>query len=266
MFLAALHSLISSLTSLTAKDVLASVWAPLSIFVGAWIAFYFNNRRSRQDRLDQEVTEGNLALSVLAEFHNQQLQYQRNFIEPHRGAPDAWFKIMAGPPLDSVKIELNRNNLGFLLQLNGAVWQQLVLEERRFNVVRLLVDDRNALLVKGWAKLEDAGIQHGSPLKSSEVEKILGPVLYQQLQQMGAALIEQVDQNVTSSMDAILALRAELCRAYPKRNFISIAVKPPRATGSGLQDKPAATSTPNRVLTLKRHQRPTGKYIPHEKD
>ena len=258
----------ASLPSLTTKEILAAIWAPLSIFVGAWTAFYFNNRRSKQDRVDREVTDGNLALSVLAEFHNQQLQYQKHYIEPHRGKPDAWFRIMPGPPLDSVQIELNRNNLGFLLQSNGQVWAQVVLEERRFSVVKALVDERNSLLAKAWSKLEDAGIQHGNSIKLSEVEKIVGPVLYQQLRDMGGALIEQIDLNVTSTKEAIDALRQELRRIYPKRNFITIVSAPQKApVDSSLSDKTTPSNqTGTRIFTPKPRKHPTGKYIPHEKD
>jgi hypothetical protein len=265
VFAAALNNFMSFLQALTLKDVAVALWAPFSIFVGAWMAFYFNNRRTKQERIDKEITEGNLAISVLAQFYNQQLQYRRDYVDPHKEAPDAWFKIMAGPPLDSISVELNRNNLGFLLQSNGSVWQQIVLEERRFYLVKALIDQRNALLVKGWAKLEQAGIKHGSSLKLSELEAILGPALYQQLQQMGIALIDQVTQNVTSSLDAINALRAELLRTYPKRKFIGVVTAPPpdsRETDSTRRE-PAPKKM---VLTLKPRQGSIGKYLPHEKD
>jgi hypothetical protein len=253
-----LNSFASFFTSLTLKDVISAVWAPFSIFVGAWTAFYFNNRRAARERIDEEVTEGNLAISVLAQFHNQQLQYRINYIDPHKNAPDAWFKIMAGPPLDSIQIELNRNDLGFLLQSNGAVWQQAVLEERRFYLVKALIDERNDMLAKAWAKLEESGLKHGSTILLSDVEKILGPVLYLQLQQMGAALIDQVTQNVTSSMEALSALRAELIRAFPKRKFINIV-----AVATSKESAPAVKP---RTFTLKPRKGPVGKYLPHEKD
>jgi hypothetical protein len=194
---------IAGLSQIAIKDLIATAWAPLSIFVGAWTAFYFNNRRSRQERVDKEVADGNLALFVLVEFYNQQLQYQKNYIDPHRHAPDAWFKIPSGPPLDVIRVELNRNSLGFVLESNGNVWQKAVLEERRFYLVKALVDERNLLLAKGWAKLEEAGITHGTPIRISELERIMGSVLYQQLLQMGSALIEQIDQNVKSSIGGI---------------------------------------------------------------
>lgn len=253
-----LSDVITFFKSLTLKDVIAAVWAPFSIFVGAWTAFYFNNRRATRERIDDEVTRGNLAISVLAQFYNQQVQYRINYIDPHKNAPDAWFKIMAGPPLDSIQIELNRNDLGFLLQTNGAVWQQAVLEERRFHLVKALIDERNDMLAKAWAKLEASGVKHGSAILLSDVEKILGPVLYQQLQHMGSALIDQVTQNVRSSMEAIVALRAELVRSFPKRKFIDIV---PVAA-----DRKLASAVQPRTFNLKPRKGPVGKYLPHEKN
>jgi hypothetical protein len=265
MFAAVLNTFAAFVEALTLKDIAAALWAPFSIFVGAWMAFYFNSRRTKQERIDKEVTEGNLAISVLAQFYNQQLQYQRDYLAPHKGAPDAWFKIMAGPALDSIQVELNRNDLGFLLQANGSVWQQIALEERRFYLVKSLIDERNALLAKGWAKLEESGIKHGSSLKISELEAILGPVLFQQLQQMGLALIDQVTQNVASSINAISALRAELLRTFPKRKFISIVTGPPPVPREA-EATPPVSLAKRKTLVPNPRQGPIGKYLPHEKD
>lgn len=252
------------LKSLTLKEVVSAFWAPLSIFVGAWAAFSFNNRRASRERIDKEVTEGNLALSVLAQFCNQQAQYTKHYIEPLGGKPDAWFRIMPGPPIDNgVSIELNKNNLGFLLQSSPAVWQQVILEEQRFYQVRGAIEERNSLLAKAWAKLEEAGTKHGDAIALSEVERIIGPVLFQQLKQLGGALIDNVTQNAASSMEANSALRKELVRSYPKRSFVNFSLPPPLPPPAVT---PAPASAPRVALTLRRHRQPTGKYIPHEKD
>ena len=54
--------------SLTFKDAIGALWAPFSIFAGALAAFSFNNRRATRERIDKDVIEGNLALSVLMKF------------------------------------------------------------------------------------------------------------------------------------------------------------------------------------------------------
>lgn len=265
----ALDGAASFFTSLTFKEVLAAIWAPLSIFAGALAAFAFNNRRATRERVDKEVIEGNLALSVLMQFLNHQVQYMRNYVDPHRGSPDAWFKIIPGPPLDNgVRTELNKNNLGFLLQSSGAAWQQAILEEQRYHQVKGAIDTRNGLLEKAWSKLEAAGFEHGSKISVSDVEKTVGPVLFRQLKDIGEGLIESVTKNVTSTADAMSALRAELVRKYPKRPFISAVVVPPVPQPPPVA--PPANPTKRSGLVFvggpKGHKHPTGKYIPHEKD
>lgn len=264
---AALEGAVCFLKSLTFKEVIGAVWAPLSIFAGALAAFAFNNRRATRERIDKEVIEGNLALSVMMKFLNHQVQFMRNYIDPHRGMPDAWFKIMPGPPLDNgVRVELNKNNLGFLLLTSGAVWQLATIEEERYHHVKGAIDVHNGLMGKAWLKLEEAGFEHGSKIPTSEIEKTLGPVLFQQLKQLGEALIEQVTLNVTSSAEALAALRIELVRKYPKRPFINAALPPlaPPASPPAAAAKPVSSAQIARAM--KGHEHPTGKWIPHEKD
>ncbi len=43
------------------------------------------------------------------------------------------------------------------------------------------IEERNNLLAKAWAKLEEAGVKHGEAIAISEVERIIRPVLFQQL-------------------------------------------------------------------------------------
>lgn len=250
------------LKSLTLKEVVSAFWAPLSIFVGAWAAFSFNNRRAKRERIDDEVREGNLALSVLSQFCNQQAQYEKNYINPFKGNPDAWFRIMPGPPLDNgVSIELSKNKLSFLLQSSPTVWQQLILEEQRYYQIKGAIEERNNLLAKAWEKLEETGIKHGDSIAMSEVEKTIGPVLFHQLKNLGDALIDNVPLNVTSNLEASSALRTELIRSYPKRAFMAFSLPSPEPPPI-----PAPPATAPRTSTLRRHRQPTGKYIPHEKD
>ncbi|PPQ21098.1 hypothetical protein CV770_02355 [Bradyrhizobium sp. AC87j1] len=262
----ALDSAASFFRSLTLKEVIGAFWAPFSIFAGAFSAFAFNNRRATRERIDKEVIEGNLALSVLMKFLNHQFLYKRNYIDPHQGAPDAWFRIMPGPPLDNgIRVELNKNNLGFLLQSSGAVWQQTMIEEERYHQVKGAIENRNALLEKAWQKLEEAGFEHGSKIPASEIEKALGPVLFQQLKQISEALIEQVTLNVLSSGEAMTALRTDLVRMYPGRPFINAVLPPssPPNPPSVATAKPASEAEIARAR--KGHRQPTGRYIPHEK-
>lgn len=251
---------------MTLKDGLATLWAPLSIFIGAWTAFFFNNRRTKLETIDKEVTNGNLALSVLSEFLDQQLQYQKNYIEPHKSQPDAWFRISMGPPLDTLRVQLDRHSLGFLLEANGRVWQQVILEERRFFSVNTLIGERNALLAKAHLKMEGAGVQHGASIETSELETILGPVLFRQLNDMGSAIILHIALNTKSALEAIEALRRELVRNYPGRKFISVdyPIQTLKEDSGQLAGKDAAIA--KNPASPRPRKNPAGKYLPHERD
>jgi Mg2+/citrate symporter len=101
--------------NISPNDVGSWLGALFSTFIGAFLAFLFGIRQRERQRVNQEVTAGNLALSTLYEMWERQLQFQREVVEPFRNRRDAWLNLTIGTPLDSVDLKLDRNDLGFVL-------------------------------------------------------------------------------------------------------------------------------------------------------
>jgi hypothetical protein len=208
---------------ITANDVGSWLGALVSTFLGAFFAFRFAVRQRELRRVNEEVTAGNLALSTLIEMWDRQVQFQRDVVEPYRNRQDAWSNLPIGTPLDSIDLTLNRNDLGFVLQADGPTWQAVILEERRYHLVKRIIEQRDAVALNAaWPRLDAGGVQLRANLPEADVERILGAAIVQQLRENTRGIISMIDENVVSSFAAITALRQTLRSIHPGRRFIRV--------------------------------------------
>jgi hypothetical protein len=212
---------------ISAKDILIWIGSLFSTFIGAWLAFTFNNINSDRERLDKEVVAGNLALSTVAEFLDRQSQYQREIVNVYRDRPDAWLNMAVGTGLDSVEISINRSELAFLLEKKGSVWQQITMEERRYRLLAKLIDERHEIILnEAWPRMAAVGMQVGGAIEEQQLEGVLGPAIVQRLRHITTAIISNTDDNVVSSWAAYEALRDALLKSFPDKKFIKFVPHP----------------------------------------
>jgi hypothetical protein len=206
---------------ITATDVGSWLGALFATFIGAFLAFLFGIRQRERQRVDQEVTAGNLALSTLSEMWERQFQFQREVVAPFRNRSDAWLNLTIGTRLDSVDLKLNRNDLGFVLQADGPTWQAVILEDLRYQLMKQRIEFRDNLVLKEvWPCLVAHRVPIGANMPEAEVEAMLGPAIVQQLRVHTASIISLIDENVESSWAAMTALRETLRRIHPGRRFV----------------------------------------------
>lgn len=231
-------SQLASILEVTSRDLGSWLGSLFSTFIGAFLAFKFGLRQRDRERVNTEVTAGNLALSTLIDMWDRQIQFQRDMIVPFRNRHDAWLNLPVGSPLDSVELALNRNELAFLLQADGATWQAVVMEDRRFHLVKRLIEKREDLILKDvWPRLAAAGLPMRGQLAEADMERLLGPAIVQQLRVNTAAIISMIDENVASSFAAVTALGSTLRKIHPGRKFIGVKVLAPVASQDTLNAK-----------------------------
>jgi hypothetical protein len=219
--------------NITANDVGSWLGALFSTFIGAFLAFPFGIQQRERQRVNQEVTAGNLALSTLYEMWERQFQFQKDVVAPFKNRRDAWFNLPVGAPLDVVDLKLNRNDLGFVLQADGPTWQAVILEDRRYQLMKQRIELRESLVLKEvWPCLVAHGVPIGANLPGVEVERILGPAIIQQLREHTEFIISQIGKKVESAWAAITALRETLRRIHPGRRFIKVELPPEREVGA----------------------------------
>jgi hypothetical protein len=206
---------------ISAPEILTWLGSMLSTFVGAWLAFAFNNMKSDRENTDRDVVAGNLAISTVAEFWDRQTQYRREVVNNYRNRWDAWLNMPVANDLDSVGLSLNRNDLAFLLQTKGSVWQQITMEERRYRLLAKLINDRHEIILnQAWPRMVAAGMQIGGAIELNALEALLGAAIVQRLRVITAAIISNIDENVGTSWAAYEALREALLRIFPDKKFI----------------------------------------------
>jgi len=218
---------IAPLIPVTPNDLASWGGSLFSTFIGAFLAFKFGIRRRERERVTKEVVAGNLALFTLTEMWDRQLQFQRDMSAPYRGRPDAWLNLPIGSPLDSVDLSINRDELAFVLRADAKAWQQMVMEDRRFHLVKLLIEDRERIVLNEvWPRLVAGGVPLGGSVPLADVEMLLGPALVQQMRVKTEGIISMIDENVKSSFAAIAALRGALVKLHPHHTFINVQQAP----------------------------------------
>lgn len=195
-------------------------WAA-STFVGAWFAFQFCSWRSERAGKDSDLRAGNMALVVLIEFLDRDLQYQRRYVEPVRNNSNFWWIMRPGQDLDSVALEIDHAGLSFLLQTNADVWRAIVLEERRHKLVAKTIAERTKLMLEiVFPKFESAGLQNGQAVSGEDVERILGPTITANLKEDTKAVVEMIDDNIQSLENCIAVVRAALSSLHPGSELV----------------------------------------------
>ncbi len=187
--------------------------------IGAWLAFLFASRSRKLVREDEEVAAGNLALFALSCMLNATWQYQKEITGPFRLRHDAWLNLPASAPLNET-FDLDRKSLGFIASEEPSVFQAIVLEEARYQLLTYSAKyHRDLILNKVWPVMA----QHyeiGDQKLEAELRKTLGPALVRDLEVTTQALIEHTDENVESLPPAFKELRSALKRRYPNRKFL----------------------------------------------
>jgi hypothetical protein len=212
---------IATQVSISGKEIIGSIGTLIASFAGAWFAFSFARLQREKQRVDDEVTAGNLALVTLARMWNATKLYQRSVVDPHRDKPDVWLNLNVSQPLD-VTLSFDMKALSFMMKVAGAsAFQQIFLEEERYKLAGYLIEEhRRLLLTQAWPKMEAAGLQLKEPIPTAEMERIIGIGTVQQLKVMTSGIITNFDENVKSLRHAFTNLRTALKTIHPDRKFI----------------------------------------------
>ena len=200
-------------------------------FAGAFFAFKFDKNQRKEEKVNNEVAAGNVALFALSVIHNTLWQYQKEIVEKYRDKPDSWLNLEASLSVEQENTSFNAEDLSFLLQSNAGTFQQVFLEGIRFRFAARSIDRHTqVVLSEVFPRLSGAALRIGEKRPSDEIEKILGAGIVQQLKILTAGIIKNVDENVISSRDAFVKLRASLKIIHPNGTFIDL---PPSAQNGG---------------------------------
>jgi hypothetical protein len=207
-------------TAIGGKELFGAVMALVASFVGAGFAFELARRQRTHERENNEVSAGNRALFILTKMYNELRQHQRDVVASYRDRPDARLNLNVSSPL-SQNLTFDIKELTFVMQAAPETFQQLMLEESRFQLSAYLIEEHRRISVtEAWPRLETAGIRLNDQRDQNEIENIVGVATVQKLREITGAIITHFDANVISSLAAFNSLRVILKTIYQKRKFI----------------------------------------------
>jgi len=207
---------------ITVNQAIAAVGTLVASFAGAWFAFTFAKVQRDRERIDADVAAGNIALFVLSEMWSELRQHQIEVVEPNRGKTDVWLNLPESQPLTE-SLSFDMKALSFVLQFDAPTFQQLLLEQRRFQQDAYMIEQHRSILVSIVnPRLEAAGLRVGEGRPLAEFERIVGSGTARRLKLLTAAIIENFDDNVKTSREAFIRLRSVLKMIYPDRKFIDL--------------------------------------------
>jgi hypothetical protein len=207
-------------SSITVRGLLTGLTPLVASFAGAWSAFMLARYQRKRDKIESDVAAGNRALFTLTVMYNELRQYQKEVVEPYRGKHDAWLNLHMTKPLKE-NLSFEMKELSFLMPGKASTFQHLLLEEERFRTAAYLVEEhRRLLLSEAWPRLEAAGVLLRENRSADEVQKIIGISTVRQLSVVTAAIINNVDEDVKSTLNAMNELRAALKSMFPTGKFI----------------------------------------------
>jgi hypothetical protein len=213
-----------------ASELIDSITTLVAAFAGAWFAFRFERKHKEADEVRRRVGAVNRALYTLMSQWSAMVQIRQEVIDPHRGRRDAWLNMAATVPGRHERISLEAGELSFLLEIDGQVYAEILLEEQRYNsAVHILEVRSNIILNEVWPRLAQAGVGIGAKRDEAEVERIIGRDATRKLKVIGEGLVRNVDENLKTLVAAYERLRAAVKKAYPKEKLINVEFveKPP---------------------------------------
>jgi hypothetical protein len=228
-FTGPLAALFSTLSATVAFKEFAAVAGTLfGTFIGAWFAFQFASLQRRTERTAKEVAAGNLALFTLQRMWEEIRYHQIQSVESYRNKPDAWLNLPVGPPLNPGR-SFNVGDLSFVLQADARTFQEVILQEDRYHLVRYLIEEhRQTVSSQVVPALERAGIKVGDriPINVGHFEEgLISTNTTHKLRVLTRFIISNIDEDEVSIRAAFKTLRAVLKTIHPEQKFFDFDPK-----------------------------------------
>jgi hypothetical protein len=197
---------------------------------GAYAAFFFDRIQRRGEREAANVAAGNVALSMLAEIWNVQLQYRTEVVDEWRNREDVWLNLPANSVGTYDGISIDIASIAFMFDTQAQVVQRAALEKRRFDMLLHWIREHSDVVMREvFPALTAAGVQLNQNLPEAHVRQILGVGPVQKLTVLSSAIIQNATENVASSRQCFDDFRVALKAIYPKRRFINVMPAPQAA-------------------------------------
>lgn len=198
----------------------------IAAFLGAWLAFRFQNKREDDIRQRENYESANRAIFLLARFANELEITKRQIIDPFRNRSDVALAIPAVLIPDYSDHKFDIANLAFLLQSEYAdLLGELIVEETRFHQAIQAVQFRSNIHIQQVQPiLEKAGVVEGQDYLWEDIKKVLGMRVYTSLERATKDAIHHVDGTIISAKEIANKLTKASKVLFPNKNVITFHI------------------------------------------
>ncbi|WP_266183196.1 hypothetical protein [Dyella humicola] len=222
ILLAALHGHIDS------KDVVGWLFPLIGTFLGAFLAFRFQELKDRRAEQRRQIDAVNRTLLTIGAQFNHLYAYERGVLAQFVGAGERMLNLPATGLGDSFDVRLATEDLVFLAyQGHAQLLMDLTIEQGRFDCAREVVAARCEMMVQEIQPLIEQHNLNGRMVSSDEVKAAFGERMFGALE----TATNQVYFHITSTAESLLStsdkLHAAAKKMFPGVRFMKVSKPPP---------------------------------------
>jgi len=193
-------------------------------FLGALAAFLLQDWRNKRREDARKRSAVNRAIFDLSMLWNDLEQYRKEIIEPVRTSSAPWLNMQANVSTQFHNLSFNFDELFFLVDAEKAdLLQKLFLEESRYRITLDIIEERSKIVLS-WLqpKMESLGYTKDGKIDIKELESKLGPDLTYKLKSLTDAIIQFIDENLTSMYALNSEFTAEMEALFEGKKVLKV--------------------------------------------
>jgi hypothetical protein len=208
------------------EDQVNVIAALLAAGVGAYIAFWLNGIRAKEETNKRNVQAANYAIFNLHTIRNSFITFRNQFIDPERNSPIRYVSIEASLGFDNWCKEFDFESLSFLLNSNDpSVLYNLYQLQTEVSSTIDQIKERNRIhYEKVQPIMSDAGLHQGSTATKEEIAEVIGSYYVPVLENMTEDMISNVDLIISLSFSRANHIYTLSKATYPKYSHLLIKI------------------------------------------
>ncbi len=212
------------LPALDAKTLIGAVATLITAFAGAFFAFKLNEKREKRKSDLIDIGAANRTIFSLIRVYNFIAGYNKQFVEPSKGKPDAYVSIQPSIGNSNAGLKIDFDSISFLIpQKKSEILGELAEFEELFSTLLELLKTRNHIhsnIVQ--PKMEAAGITQGEPITLKQIDEVLGDRVTNTLKNITNELVSIMESGEQRSEQLIDTLHEMIKGIYPGENIIKM--------------------------------------------
>lgn len=202
------------------KDFIDAIATLGATFIGASLAFKYEERRQKSEQKQRNIAGYNRAMFSLGNMLNVMQQFDENVLQNSNRANPLNFPPT--PQFSHGAARLDLTDVQFLLQSDDhSALENIMIEERRFFLLISLIEDRSILINEIInPKLAAANIPFTAQISDAQFQQVVGQHIFIKYLNLSKSIVQFTGENITSIKMAIARFHSVMKTMYPEEKFL----------------------------------------------